>query len=278
MSTEYPDRPRIGLIVRSDRLRRPSHLVPELVRNLEARRARVDVVDPDQQPLRLHDLCPAADLYVLASSSTAALSYAGALEGCGAALLTSYATAAACRDKIVQTALLARAGVPVPASWLTQDPKTLTSELEAGPLVCKDPRGSRGEGVHVVRRREELRGLPTGTPWLVMRYHPPDGLDLKMYRIGEEVHGVARIFPARTLQQKVGRPVTVTQDLRDLVMRCSAAFDTTVCGVDVIWSRGRAWVVDMSNFPGFKGVPDAPARIGEVILQRARALHLERAS
>jgi len=278
MSTDYPDRPRIGLIVRSDRLRRPGHLVPELVCHLQARRARVDVVDPDRQPLRLHDLRPAADLYVLTSSSTAALSYAGALEGCGAALLTSYAAAAACRDKIVQTALLARAGVPVPASWLTQDPASLTSDLEAGPLVCKDPRGSRGEGVYVVRRREELCGLPTGRPWLVMRYHPPDGPDLKMYRIGEQVYGVARIFPARTMREKVGRPVSVTQDLRDLVVRCGDAFDTTVCGVDVIRSRGRAWVVDMSSFPGFKGVPEAPARIGEVILQRARALHLERAS
>jgi ribosomal protein S6--L-glutamate ligase len=278
MAPEYPARPRIGLIVRSDRLWRPGHLVPELVRNLEVRRARVDVVDPDQEPLRLHDLRPAADLYVLTSSSTAALSYAGALEGCGAALLTSYATAAACRDKIVQTARLARAGVPVPASWLTQEPDLLTSELEAGPLVCKDPRGSRGEGVHVVRRREELRGLPTGTPWLVMRYHPPDGPDLKMYRIGEQVYGVARVFPARTLRQKVGRPVTVTRDLRDLVMRCSDAFDTPVCGVDVIRSRGRAWVVDMSSFPGFKGVPEAPTRIGNVILQRARVLQLGRAS
>lgn len=278
MSTEYPDRPRICLIVRSDRLQRPGHLVPELVRNLETRRARVDVVDPDRQPVRLHDLRPAADLYVLVSSSAAALSYAGALEGCRADLLTSYAAAAACRDKIVQTTLLARAGVPVPASWLTQDPDLLTSELEAGPLVCKDPRGSRGEGVHVVRRREELCDLPRGTPWLVMRYHPPDGPDLKMYRIGEQVFGVARIFPARTLRQKVGRPVTVTQDLRDLVMRCSDAFDTTVCGVDVIRSGGRAWVVDMSSFPGFKGVPDAPARIGDVILQRTRALRLERAS
>jgi ribosomal protein S6--L-glutamate ligase len=278
MSTDDPDRPRICLIVRLDRLQRPGHLVPELVHHLETRRARVDVVDPDRQPLRLHELRPAADLYVLTSSSPAALSYAGALEGCGAALLPSYAAAAACRDKIVQTALLARAGVPMPASWLTQDPDLLTSELEAGPLVCKDPRGSRGEGVHVVRRREELRGLPAGRPWVVMRYHPPDGPDLKLYRIGEQVYGVARIFPARTLLQKVGRPVTVTQALRDLVMRCGDVFDTTVCGVDVIRSRGRAWVVDMSSFPGFKGVPEAPARIGEVIVQRARSLHLGRAS
>jgi ribosomal protein S6--L-glutamate ligase len=278
MPTKYPHRPHICLVVRSDRLRRPGHLVPELVRHLEGRRARVDVVDPDVQALRLHDLRPAADLYVLASSSTAALSFAGALERCGATLFTSYATAAACRDKLVQTALLARAGVPVPASWLTQDPALLTSELEAGPLVCKYPRGSRGEGVHLVRRSQELRALPAGRPWLVMRYHQPDGPDLKMYRIGEQVHGVARVFPARTLRAKLGRPLTVSQDLRELVMRCSDALETTVCGVDVICSRGRRWVVDMSSFPGFKGVPDAPPRLAEVILQRARALHLERAS
>jgi ribosomal protein S6--L-glutamate ligase len=272
------DRPSIGLIVRSDRLRRPVHLVPELVRALEGRGARVDVIDPDTGSHRLHDLQPAADLYVLVSSSDAALSLAGALEACGAALLTSYAAAAGCRDKTVQTAVLARAGVPVPASWLTVRPEVLRDELAAGPLVCKDPRGSRGEGVHVVHHGDELRRLANGKPWLVMRYHTPDGHDLKLYRIGDEVHGVARVFPARTLEEKVGRPLEVGPELRDLAIRCGDAFGTPVCGVDVIRSRGRAWVVDMSSFPGFKGVPEAPARLAGLILARARTRGLERAS
>jgi ribosomal protein S6--L-glutamate ligase len=269
---------RVTLLVRSDRLQRPGHLVPELVRHLRNRGIGVGILDPDIESVRLDDLRPDADLYVLVSSSDAALSLTGALEASGAHLLTSYAAAAGCRDKLVLTSVLCQAGVPVPASWMTLYPEVLTHELAGGLLVCKDPRGSRGQGVHVVWHADQLRELRPGTPWLVMRFHPPDGPDLKLYRIGPDVFGVARVFPARTLEEKVGEPMEVTADLRDLALRCSDAFGTTVCGVDVIRSGGRPWVVDMSSFPGFKGVPDAPARIAEVLVDRARTHRLERAT
>lgn len=278
MTNGQAGRPAVTLIVRRDRLLRPGHLVPMLVRHLERRGARVGLVDPDTEPLPLYDLCTGdAHLYVLASPSDAALSLAGALEGCGGVVFPTYAVAAACRDKIVQTAVLSRAGLPVPASWLTVRPETLAEELDSGPLLVKDPRGSRGRGLHLVRHREDLRRLSRGTPWLAMRYHRPDGPDLKLYRIGDEVHGVTRVFPAWSLAEKVGRPLDVTAELQELALRCSAAFGTTVCGVDVIRSDGRLWVVDMSSFPGFKGVPYAAGRIAEVVLRLALAQQPERA-
>jgi ribosomal protein S6--L-glutamate ligase len=279
MTEERDAGPGVTLIVRRDRLRRPGHLVPMLVGRLERRGARVAVVDPDSEPVPLQGLhVDQAGLYVLVSPSDAALSLAGVLETRGAALFTPYAAAAGCRDKIVQTAVLSRAGAPVPESWLTVRPEDFADELRAGPLVFKNPRGSRGYGVHVVRLSDDLRRLPAGTPWLVMRYHQPDGPDLKLYRIGDEVHGVSRVFPATTREQKVGRPAAVTPQLRELVLRCGDAFGTPVCGVDVIRSHGRAWVVDMSSFPGFKGVPDAAGRLADVVLERARVHHLKRAS
>jgi ribosomal protein S6--L-glutamate ligase len=273
------DGPGITLIVRRDRLLRRGHLIPVLIGHLQRSGARVELIDPDVEPVSLHDLRSSdVDMYVLGSPTEAALSLAGALERAGGAVVPSYAVAAGCRDKIVQTALLSDAGLPVPASWLTVRPETLAGELGRGPLLVKDPRGSRGRGLHLVRRRDELRHLSRGTPWLVMRYHPADGPDLKLYRIGDEVHGVARVFPAHSMAEKVGRPLDVTAELRDLALRCSDAFGTTVCGVDVIRSDGRLWVVDMSSFPGFKGVPDAAARLARVILARAGAQRLERAT
>ena len=272
------DGPGITLIVRRDRLLRPGHLVPTLIDHLQRSGARVGLVDPDVEPVSLHDLRSGdVDVYVLVSPTEAALSLAGALERAGGVVVPTWAVAAGCRDKIVQTTVLADAGLPVPASWLTVHPETLVGELERGPLLVKDPRGSRGRGLHLVRRRDELRHLSRGTPWLVMRYHHADGPDLKLYRIGDEVRGVARVFPAQSMADKVGQPLEVTAELRDLALRCGDAFDTTVCGVDVIRSDGRLWVVDMSAFPGFKGVPDAAECIARVLLTRAR-WQLERAS
>jgi ribosomal protein S6--L-glutamate ligase len=269
---------RLTLIARRDRLLRPDHLVPKLVGRLQRYGARTEVVDPDEETVPLHDLHPhEVDVFVLVSPTEAALSLAGAIERVGGNVFPTYAVAAGCRDKFVQTAVLAHAGLPVPASWLTLHPESLAGELERGPLLFKNPRGSRGRGLHLVRRGEELGRLAHGTPWLVMRYHRADGPDLKLYRIGDEVHGVARVFPTQSLADKLGRPLAVTEELQDLALRCGDAFGTTVCGVDVIRSDGRPWVVDMSSFPGFKGVPDAPGRIARVLLSRSRGHHLERA-
>jgi hypothetical protein len=37
-----------------------------------------------------------------------------------------------------------------------------------------------------------------------------------------------------------------------------------------VMSGGRPFVVDISSFPGFKGVPDAPPRLAAYILAAAR--------
>ncbi len=103
-----------------------------------------------------------------------------------------------------------------------------------------------------------------------MRYHPPEGPDLKLYRIGEEIFCVERPFPARTLREKRGRLLPVTAELEAIVRRCGDAFGIDVYGVDVVRHQGRLWVVDMSAFPGFKGVPEAGRRIADVVVDRLR--------
>ena len=52
-------------------------------------------------------------------------------------------------------------------------------------------------------------------------------------------------------------------------MECGRLLGTEVYGVDVIEHEGRPWIVDLSSFPGFKGVPDAGARIARVVLRVA---------
>ena len=268
-----------GMRVAIVALRHPSGrfsvLVPEMVDRLHSLGCHVEVIDPDAGPVDLGAVQTDADVYVLKSGTEAALSFAGVLHARGARVVNPYPVAAACRDKVVQTHVLAAAGVPVPQSWMTVDPKSLQAELSAGPLILKDPRGSQGRGLEIVHDRDRLAALPGGTPWLAMRYHRPEGQDLKLYRIGDEVFGVERIFPARTYAQKLGRPYAVSAGLRDIVLRCGDAFGISVYGVDVIRSEGRHWVVDMSSFPGFKGVPAAGRRIIDHVLSQSDATATE---
>ncbi len=264
-------RMRVAIVALRHPSGRFSVLVPEMEDRLRDLGCEVEVIDPDAGPVDLGAVRTDADLYILKSGTEAALSFAGVLHARGAHVVNPYPVAAACRDKIVQTHVLAEADVPVPQSWMTVEPMSLLPQLGEGPLILKDPRGSQGRGLEIVHDRDGLAALPTGTPWLAMRYHRPEGEDLKLYRIGDEVFGVERIFPARTYAQKLGRPYAVSDELRDIVLRCGDAFGISVYGVDVVRSRGRHWVVDMSSFPGFKGVPAAGRRIVDHVVSHRDA-------
>jgi ribosomal protein S6--L-glutamate ligase len=179
--------------------------------------------------------------------------------------------AALCRDKIVSTRLLAAADVPVPDSWVAGRVELLADALADGPLVIKPHRGSQGHGVVFVRDAASLAALAhIGGPVFAQRYVPHDGPDHKLYCIGGQVFGVRRVWPARTLVEKVGEPFPVSVPLRDLVLRVGAVFGMDLFGLDVVVSRGVPFAVDLSSFPGLKGVPAAALRLAEYVYAAAR--------
>jgi glutathione synthase/RimK-type ligase-like ATP-grasp enzyme len=54
-------------------------------------------------------------------------------------------------------------------------------------------------------------------------------------------------------------------ELRAIALACGRAFGIELYGLDIIISDGRPYVVDISSFPGFKGVPDAGLRLADYI-------------
>jgi ribosomal protein S6--L-glutamate ligase len=257
------------LLVRHPPTRR-SPIFPEVVERLRARGAEVDVLYPGEEARSLDALVLDHDLYVLKAGTEVALSLAGALHTLGAAILNPYPVSEMCRDKIVASRALSEAGVPTPATYVASRPDELLPLLEDGPIVVKPYRGSQGRGVRVVRRPSDLNGLASdGAPLFAQRHVRPDGLDRKIYCIGDEIFGVERVWPPRTYEDKVGRPFVVEREVREIALRCGSAFGLSLFGFDVVMSEGRPYVVDISSFPGFKGVPDAAARLARHILVAA---------
>ena len=85
------------------------------------------------------------------------------------------------------------------------------------------------------------------------------------------------MWPVRSYEEKLGQPFTITPELRDIALRSGEAFGIDLYGLDIIESAGRPYVVDMSSFPGFKGVPDAALRLADYISWAAdRVLNGER--
>ena len=243
----------------------------EVVPLLEQNGLDVDVRYPEEDIVDLTKLRPEHDLYVLKSRTPAALSLGGALHAAGAAILNPYPVAAACRDKIVASQLLRRAGVPLPETFVAGDASRLTPLLASGPLVVKPHRGSKGEGVRIVRSADELEAANgDGGPVFAQRFREPRGRDRKIYRIGEGIFGVKRVWPARSADEKHGEPFAVGGELRDIALRLGEALGLDLYGFDVVLTDDGPFVVDFSPFPGFKGVPDAPALLADYIAGAVR--------
>jgi ribosomal protein S6--L-glutamate ligase len=246
-----------------------SPVLPEVVELLSAWGAEVETICPDDRLTRLSDVQASHDMYVLKSGSELALSLAGALHAAGAKILNPYPVAAACRDKVIATRVLQSAGVPTPETYLASNVSELTPLLDDGPLVVKPYRGSNGVGVHMIWDPDQLDDMADGGVIFAQRYHKPEGRDRKIYVIGGQVFGVKRVWPARTYEEKLGEPFKITEEVREIALACGAALGIELYGLDIIVSDGHPYVVDISSFPGFKGVPDASLRLADYIYAAA---------
>ena len=243
----------------------------EMVKELTSNGAAVDLIYPEQQTVNLSRWRVEHDLYVLKSGTETALSMAGALHTGGASILNPFPATVMLRNKIIVTRALQQAGIPTPETYVANNPQELSRFLADGPLIMKPYRGSRGEGVHVVNNEAELIQSATEAPVMAQRYCRPDPgeVDRKIYRIGDQIFGVRRIWPLRTYQDKYGEPFEVSPELRDIALRCGEVFGLDLYGLDVVISGGQPYVVDINKFGSFIGVPDAPVLLANHILRAA---------
>lgn len=264
---------RIAFLLVRHPARRRRPIIPEVIRLLTERDVVVDRVYPDEEPAPWTGV--EHDLYVLKAKTEAALRLAESLHARGAATLNPYPVTALCRDKIATARTLAAAGILMPPTYVERDPMRFAPHLERGPLILKPYRGSQGRGVQVVLNVDALSAVPAGEPLMAQRYLRPDGRDHKIYRIASDCFCVRRTWPTRTYADKLGEPAELDASLLELTLRCGTALGIDLYGVDVIFHRGSPYVVDISSFPGFKGVPDAAAKLAEYIHAAAMAARVE---
>jgi len=261
---------KIGII-----LENPAQISPitaEMIGLLEEWGVSVRRLFPSTALAHLAQLHVDCDLYVFKkSNSKLALSLGGVLHAIGARLLNPYPVTAMLRDKIITSRVLQMHDVPTPETYIVNSSAQLEPLLADGPLIVKPYDGSQGRGVRIIENSDALHeaALPDGLIF-AQRYHRPQGRDYKVYCIGDQFFGVRRVWPATTFEEKLGEPFTLTPEMRQIAQRCSQAFGITLFGIDIVYSNDRPYVVDVSSFPGFKGVPDAALRLADYIYAVAR--------
>jgi glutathione synthase/RimK-type ligase-like ATP-grasp enzyme len=255
---------KIGVI-----LERRNPVISEAIEILRSRGAVVDLIEPRLMNFELSELRVCHDLYVIKSiAMPMAATVAGTLHALGAPTFNPFPIVQLIRNKIATMRLLAEHGVPIPPTYVSTDAEALKPLLDQGPLIVKPYMGSRGEGVCRVTTTDELMHACSAAPILAQRFHQSDdGLDHKISVIGGKVFGVRRIFPLRTYSDKVGSPLEIDDETRDIASRISKALTLDMFTFDVIVSRGKPYVVDVGAFGSLMGVPNAPAMVAERIIR-----------
>jgi ribosomal protein S6--L-glutamate ligase len=256
----------VGLVEHADVLTSRPSLVHELVPTIRRRGAQVRVV-LDHEPMRL-DTSPEWDVTLLRSGSQAALHLAAAAEGFGICSLNGAEATRLAQDKLATTAVLARAGLPLPPAWLVpldaSSPPARELPARRGEVLLRAAGGSGGAGLW----RTTWDALPsTLTPRLPSGAYvatdllTPDGDHLKVLVAGSWVRAIRRPFPARTLEEKRGRAVIVPADVRQVARRAGTLLGLRCYACDFVATPDAWRLVDVDAFPGYKGADGAAEAI-----------------
>lgn len=261
-------RARIGYLERRHPPHHQGSVSVELTTILRDRGAEVDVVHADEGRHSLTSR-PVWDLVVLKSGSAAALHLAAAAEGYGVRCVNAPEPTRLARDKLASTAILRRAGLPVPHSYATWlDPSTvLPPGFDERTWVVKAARGWHGKGVWVSAGEELaslVASLPAG-PYVLMEHVEHVGDDLKVFVAGAWMTAIERPFPATSLMDKRGRPVPLPSDVAEVCAQVGRALGLLCYGCDFVAGPVGWALVDVNAFPGYKGAEGAASALADAI-------------
>lgn len=251
----------------------PTPLLKEVFGRLGRRGCDVRWAIPEELLIRPDELAVEHDLYLLKSYSDLTLSVAAILHAQGARILNPYPSCIAARDKLVAVRRLREADIPIPRTWAGSEHELVARVLGTTPLVAKPSRGLHGAGVSFV---PSGAGLPDrcvdGGPTIFQEHVAGSGEDLKVYVVGEEVFAVRKPFDSASFSRP-GRPCPVDDGVREIALRCGAAFGLGLYGLDLVEGPDGPVVIDLNYFPGYRGVPHAAALVADYIHGFGRGQH-----
>jgi ribosomal protein S6--L-glutamate ligase len=145
---------------------------------------------------------------------------------------------------------------------------------EEYPLVVKPADGSSGRAVRLVPSPDRLAEVSTelaGEGMLIAQpYVHNSGVDLKVYCVGGEIFATERCSPLHPDRPVGERPVPLSAEVSGMAAEVGRVYGLDLYGVDVLLGPEGPVVVDVNDFPSFRQVPDAPARVARAIVELAR--------
>jgi ribosomal protein S6--L-glutamate ligase len=236
----------------------------------------VDVLEPGKSVARVSALMRESsyDAWILKTVSNGpGLSLLEAAAASGMTTINDARAIRPVRDKAVAAAVASRNGLPFPLTYFAAVPKLLRDiPDEHYPLVVKPANGSSGRGVHMVdtpRKLAKIERKMGGDKFIAQHYVVNPGVDIKVYNAGGELYATVQGSPLHPDRPVRGHAVGLATDLAKLVADIGTVFGLDLYGVDVVEGPDGWVVVDVNDFPSFRCVPHAVARVAKAILRLA---------
>ena len=195
------------------------------------------------------------------------------MELAGARVVNRPAAVALCSRKQAALQVLAAGGVPLPRTCLAADEKGLwqaLDELGGFPLVVKKPAGRQGNGVALIRNRDEAAGvldhwLKRRQGLILQEYVAPKGRhDYRLLMVGSDCVGAMELKPkqgdfrANYHQGHGAVAFAPGPKLVELAAGACRALGLEIAGVDIMVAQdGRAFLCEANYAPGFAGLEKA---------------------
>jgi len=196
------------------------------------------------------------------------ISYTNGLYACrifniwGILTVNSAAVAEACGDKLITTALLAKAGVPQPHSRVAFTPESALETIEAMgyPVVLKPVIGSWGRLLAKVNDRDTAEailehkatlGSVQHSVFYIQEYIRKPGRDIRVVVVGDKVitaiYRKSEHWITNTARGGEGELCPVTPELEEVSLKAAQAVGGGVLAVDVIEDPERSMLVNEVN-------------------------------
>jgi RimK family alpha-L-glutamate ligase len=190
-----------------------------------------------------------------------------ALRECGVPVWNDARAIERCVDKSTTSFVLARAGIPTPATWALESREAACAvvrcEALRGPLVLKPLFGSQGRGLRLIRSESELPApADVAGVYYLQRFAGAESDGFRDFRLlvsrGRIVATMVRHAATWITNVKQGgRPLAAVPDaeMKDLAVRATAAVGANFAGVDIVHGAdGRPTVLEVNSMPAWSGL------------------------
>lgn len=189
-------------------------------------------------------------------------------------------------DKFFTLTLLAKAGIPVPKTVVTENVRWGLKEFEGlgGDVVMKPIFGSRGMGITRSSDRDVLGRLARLVHYnhfilYLQKYVDHGNRDIRSFVVGGRVvasmYRVSEGWKTNVSQGAKAVPFKAEKEIEDLALKAAEAIGCEIAGVDLMEGNFGLIVHEINSQPGFRGLQtssgiDIAGEMASYVMERTR--------